>query len=333
MRFSRSIYTVDTHTVGHPTRTVISGVPAIPGANMVEKAGYVADQYSDLIGFLLKEPRGHRAMAGVLLTEPTQPEAQVGVLFIEPNYLPPMCGHSTIGLATALIETGYIEAREPVTHISLDTPAGLVRVQVEVKDNTAKSVTLRNVPSFLYMEGVEVLVPGVGGVTLDIGFGGNFYAMVEGSQVGVAVEPREMDTLLSLGKRIKTAVNEKLDIKHPEQESMSECNYVQFYAPSRRGAHSKNAVIFPPGLLDRSPCGTGTSAAMAALFQKGKVSLDQEFINESIIGTTFRGRVLAETSVGPFPAIIPQIIGSAYLMGMNTFVLDPEDPLPGGFIL
>lgn len=333
MRFSRSICTVDTHTVGHPTRTVISGIPPIPGGSMVEKVGYVSKNYSELIGFLLNEPRGHGAMAGVFLTEPVHPEADVGVIYLEPHYFPPMCGHSTIGLSTALIETGYIQAREPFTNVTLETPAGLVRVKVEVEDHRAKSVTLKNVPSFLYKEGAEVEVPGLGKVTMDIGYGGNFYALIRGSDVGVAVEPSERDKILSLGIKIKAAVNEQLEIKHPEKDNINECNYVQFYAPSTSGAHRKNAVVFPPSLLDRSPCGTGTSATVAALFQKGELSLNQEFIHESVIGTIFRGKAVSETRVGNLPAIIPEITGSAYLMGMHNFVLDPDDPLPQGFTL
>lgn len=333
MRFSKMINTVDTHTAGHPTRTVFGGIPPLPGRTMAEKVQYAREHLLAERALLLNEPRGHGAMAGAIVTEPVSTNADVGVIYLEPDYFPPMCGHSTIGVATSIIETGYLPLKEPATTLTFDTPAGLVKVQVNIKNKRAHSVTFKNVPSFSLYEDITIEVPGIGPLTMDISYGGNFYAMIAAQQLQLKLEPQEQDQLLALAIKIKKAVNEQLAIKHPLQPEICECNYVQFFGPSITGAFRKNAVVYPPVLLDRSPCGTGTSAAVATLYKKGLLALEEPFVHESIIGTTFRGRATAEAQIGELSGIIPEITGSAYIMRMNTLVLDPEDPFPQGFII
>jgi len=221
---------------------------------------------------------------------------------------------------------------EPETTITLDTPAGLVEASVRVKNGSAESVTIKNVPSFLYKPNVKVNVPELGEVNVDIAYGGNFYAILKASQVGLKVEKECFHQLVSYGTKIWRAVNEQVEIEHPLNPKINCVNYVEFYGPPvHPKAHARNAVVVPPSGMDRSPCGTGTSAKMATLFARNELYLAQEFVHESIIGTLYYGKLIEETKVGEFSAVIPTIRGSAYIMGINQLVLDPQDPFPSGF--
>ena len=245
-----------------------------------------------------------------------------------------MCGHGTIGICTVLVETGIIEAREPETEIVLDTPAGLVRAKVIVKSGKAESVTIRNVPSFLYKADIELDVPDVGHVKLDIAYGGNFYAILEADSVGLEVTTENANEIIAMGAKIWQAVNEQVEIHHPLEPQIDCVNYVEFCAPATHPkATLKNAVVVPPAGMDRSPCGTGTSAKMAALYTKGQLALDEEFVHESIIGTLFYCRLIEQTKIGEYRAVVPTIRGSAYITGIHQFVVDERDPFPGGFQL
>lgn len=334
MRFKRLISAVDAHAEGNPERVVIGGVPPIPGDTMLEKSKYVRDHMDYLRTLLVHEPRGHGNMYASLVVPPTVPEADFGIMYLEPGGYATMCGHGTIAISTVLVETGLVEAKEPVTEIALDTPAGLVRVQVAVKDGVAESVTLKNVPSFLYKTDVDVDVPGLGRVTVDIAYGGNFYAILPVESVGLEVVRENASELIRCGTDIWRAVNEQVEIHHPEEPAIDCVNYVEFSAPATHPkATMKNAVVVPPTGMDRSPCGTGTSAKMATLYAKGKLGLNEEFVHESIIGSLYYGELIEKTQVGEFPAVVPTIRGSAYIMGIHQFVLDPRDPWPAGFVL
>lgn len=334
MRFKRLFTTIDTHTVGEPTRTVIGGIPYIPGKTVSEKMLYLKENEDWIRKILMYEPRGNEVMSGVILTEPCTPGADIGIIFIEVGGYLPMCGHDTIGVSTALIETGIIKPVEPYTCINLDTPAGLVRVKVRVEDNVAKEVTFTNVPAFVFAQDIEINVPGLGNIKLDICYGGNYYAIVQASDCGVKVRPEEARKIIELGNRIKAAVNKKIKVYHPEKPFITEVTHVEFSDfPTHPEATIKNAVVIPPGAIDRSPCGTGTSAKMASLYAKGKLKLNELFVHESIIGTIFKCRVLEETKIGDFPAIIPEVTGQAYVTGIHTFVIDPDDPITEGFQL
>ena len=334
MNFKRLLSAIDSHTGGNPERVVISGVPPIPGETMLEKAKYVYDNLDHLRTLLVHEPRGHGNMYAALVVPPAVEVADFGVLYLEVGGYPTMCGHGTIAVCTVLVETGFVEAKEPETEIVLDTPAGLIRAKVVVKDGKAESVTIRNVPSFLHKTDVKVDVPDLGRVKVDIAYGGNYCAILPAKSVGLEVVPEQANKLIAYGTQIWKAVNEQVEIRHPEEPEIDCVNYVEFSAPATHPrATMKNAVVVPPISVDRSPCGTGTSAKMAALYAKRKLGLNEEFVHESIIGSLFYGRLIEETKVGEYTAVVPTIRGSAYITGIHQFVLDPKDPFPAGFLL
>jgi len=327
------IQTVDSHTAGEPTRIIVAGVPPVPGNSLAEKWQYARGHLHDVHRLVMREPRGHADMFGALLLPPCRPDADVGVIFCDTADWVPMCGHGTIGTATTLVELGMVDVREPETVIRLDTAAGLVEAHVEVKDGRARSVSLQNVPAFLYAHGVKLDVPDVGPLELDIAFGGNFFALVPVQQVGLAVEPAQARRLADVGMRILRAVNAEVPVHHPTQPHIDYIAMVQFTQPGATGADYRNAVVFGDGNVDRSPCGTGTSARMAELYAQGRLELGRRFVHESVLGTRFEGWLVEETRVGDVDAVIPCIKGSAYLTGFHTFVVDPEDPLKDGFLL
>ena len=335
MRFKKIITAIDSHTEGEPARIVIGGaVPFVPGKTMFDKWLYAKEYLDDFRTMLMYEPRGHSAMSGSIVMQPTRPDADVGVLFIEVSGWLPMCGHGTIATCTVLLEAGIIEPTEPVTKFVLDTPAGLIKAQVEVKAGKAGKVTIRNVPSFLYKSDVEVNVPDVGKLKLDIAYGGNFYAILPAESVGLEVKPEQNNELIEYGRKIRRAVNDQVEVVHPENPKINICSHVRFLATTTKAkAGTKNAVIYGPGQIYRSPCGTGTSAEIAMHYAKGNLKLNEEFICESIIGSTFGAKAVEETKVGPYKAIVPAISGRAYIMGIQQFVLDPEDPFPAGFYI
>jgi proline racemase len=306
-----------------PTRVITAGVDPIPGATMLERKLHFETEMDDLRLLLMREPRGHSAMSGAILQPPTRDDADWGVLFIEVSGCLPMCGHGTIGVATVLVDAGMVEVREPETVVRLDTPAGLVEARVAVEDGRARSVTLRNVPSFLYERDRRVL-----DVTLDIAFGGNFYALVPVDDIDPALAPE----YIRRGAEIMAAVNEDAPV-HPADPRIAGCRHVVFHAPGRDGADARNATSIHPGWLDRSPCGTGTSARMAQLHARGELPIGAPFVNESVIGTRFTGRLVEETRVGDLPAVVPEITGRAWVTGTGTYLLEADDPFPAGFAL
>jgi proline racemase len=255
------------------------------------------------------------------------------VLFIEVSGCLPMCGHGTIGVATVLVETGMVAVTEPETVVRLDTPAGLVEARVAVSDGQARSVTLRNVPAFLHAQDLEVDVPGLGAVRYDMAFGGNFYALLPAEAVGLAVDPARSGELIGAGLAIMDAIDAVDRPVHPEDELIAGCRHVVLHAPGRDGAHARAATAIHPGWLDRSPCGTGTSARMAQLHARGELDIGAPFVNESVIGTRFTGRLVAEARVGGRPAVVPEITGRAWITAMGQYLLDAEDPFPEGFAL
>jgi proline racemase len=330
VRAARYLAAVDSHTEGMPTRVVTGGVEPLPGDTMLERKLHFEAQRDDLRLLLMREPRGHSAMSGAILQPATRDDADWGVLFIEVSGCLPMCGHGTIGVATVLVETGMVAVREPETVVRLDTPAGLVEARVAVKDGRAEAVTIRNVASFLHARDQVVAVDGVGEVRYDMAFGGNFYALVDAASVGLEVDPARAGELIDAGARIREAVPVPV---HPADERIAGCHHVVFHAPGRDGADARNATSIHPGWLDRSPCGTGTSARMAALHARGELAIGQNFVNESVIGTRFTGRLVEETEVGGVAAVVPEVTGRAWITGMGQYLLDERDPFPAGFAL
>ena len=333
MRAARYFAAVDSHTEGMPTRVITGGVGPIPGATMLERKLHFEAELDDLRLLLMREPRGHGAMSGAILQPPARAGADWGVLFIEVSGCLPMCGHGTIGVATVLVETGMVAVSEPETIVRLDTPAGLVEARVAVDGGRARSVTLRNVPSFLHARDATVDVPGVGGVRYDMAFGGNFYALVPAADAGLEVDPAQARALIDRGQEIIAAIDASDRPVHPEDPRIAGCRHVVFHAPGRDGADARAATSIHPGWLDRSPCGTGTSARLAQLHARGELAVGDSFVNESVIGTRFTGRIAAETTVGGRPAIVPEITGRAWITAMGQYLLDAEDPFPAGFSL
>ena len=339
MRFTNVITAVDSHAEGMPSRVVTGGFPPLPGKSISEKVKFLSANLDHMRTMLLFEPRGHAAMSVVLVVPATVPEADVGIIILEPQGAVPMSGSNTIAACTVLVETGIIEAREPVTELTLDTLGGLVRVKVKVENGSAKSVTFQNVPSFSYLRDVEVKSSKFGTLTVDIAYGGMYYIMVRAKDVGLSMDRGELDRIIEYGEIIRADVKEQIEIKHPlvsddEQRFFGGTVQVQFYGPpTHPEADMKNVVIMPPSSIDRSPCGTGTCAKLADLYAKGRIKLNEELVNESYIGTLFRGRVVEEAQVGDYPAIIPELTGSAWITGMHQFVVDPEDPLKDGFLI
>jgi proline racemase len=333
VRAARYFAAVDSHTEGMPTRVVTGGVGPVPGATMLERKLHFEAELDELRLLLMREPRGHGAMSGAILQPPTRPDADWGVLFIEVSGLLPMCGHGTIGVATVLVETGMVTVTEPETVIRLDVPAGLVEARVRVQDGRARSVTIRNVPSFLHTRDQVVDVPGYGQITYDMAFGGNFYALTPAADAGLVVDPARNTELVDAGQAVMTAINDVDRPVHPGDPRIFGCHHVVFHEPGRDGADAVAATSIHPGWLDRSPCGTGTSARMAQLFARGELALGVDFVNQSVIGTRFTGRLVDETSVAGVAAVIPEITGRAWITAMGQYLLDSEDPFPAGFAL
>lgn len=334
MKSERTIFAVDSHTMGEPTRIVVGGVPNIPGKTMPEKKAYLEEHLDWVRTAIMLEPRGHNDMFGSIVTQPTTEEADLGIIFMDGGGYLNMCGHGSIGAATVAVETGMVPAVEPVTNLTLEAPAGLVKASVKVENGKAKEVSIVNVPAFLYKRDVEVDVPGIGKVTMDISFGGSFFAIVKAENLGLEISPASAQKLIEVGMNVIKAVNEQIEIQHPTLPHIKTVDLCEIYGPAKSAdATMQNAVVFGQGQLDRSPCGTGTSAKMATLYAKGQLKMGEDFIYESIIQTKFKGRVLEETKVGEYDAIIPEITGAAYITGHNQFFIDPEDPVKYGFIL
>ena len=332
MRIEESISTVDLHTAGEPVRFILGGVRPIPGKTMAEKQRFFSRELDYVRTILLHEPRGHRDMCGALFTPPVSQGAHFGLLFFDVGGYLDMCGHGTIGAATAVLEQGMFAKEEPVTTLSIDTPAGLVNARVRIEDGRVSSVTIRNVASFLFAQDVEIEIPEIGKIPVDVAFGGNFFALVEATDLNLRVEIKNLDRLIAIGLKVREAINAKVKVRHPITKHITNVGLTAIYGKAK-SPHAKvrNTVIFGKGQVDRSPCGTGTSAKLAALHAKGQIGLHEPFNIESIIETMFEGKIVAVTKVGQRKAIIPEIKGSAYVTGFNRFVVDSEDPLKYGF--
>ncbi|WP_372633056.1 proline racemase family protein, partial [Cohnella sp.] len=275
MKFGKMITTIDTHTGGNPTRTVTSGAPVLIGKTMTEKMVYMSERHDDFRRALMYEPRGHEVMSGCILTEPCDKTADIGVVFIETGGYLPMCGHDTIGVCTALIESGLFPPDKNV--LRLDTPAGLVEATLDIENGKVKQVAFTNIPSFLYKKDVTVLVDGLGELTLDIAYGGNFYGLVDARPLNLPLVPNRASDIIRLAIRIREAVNAQVEVVHPEIPVIRGLTHIEFFSdPESPEADCRNTVVVPPGGIDRSPCGTGTSAKVAALYAKGELGLREQ---------------------------------------------------------
>jgi proline racemase len=344
MRLDPIITAVDAHAGGEPGRVIIGGVSDVPGATMLEKRDHLAQHGDRLRRLMLREPRGYPATCCNLVLPPTRPEADAGFVIMEQAEYPAMSGSNTICTATVLIEAGLIPVTEPITQLTLEAPAGLIRIRAEVQDGKARSITFENVPAFAVHLDAQVEVPTIGTVQVDVAWGGMFYALVEAAALGFALTPDEGRDIVRQGEMVKAAAREQLPVSHPEMPEIAGISIIELTAPpTAAGAHAKNTVVVSSGtldwsrpesftgVLDRSPCGTGTCARMAVLHARGKLPLGQDFVHEGILGTTWTGRLLRATQVGPYAAVVPQLTGSAWITGRAEYVVDDTDPFPEGF--
>ena len=345
MQLPRVIQAVDTHVCGEPGRVIVGGVPDVPGATMFEKMKYLESEADELRLRMLREPRGYPALCCNLILPPTRPEADAGYVIMEQEEYPGMSGTNTIAVATVLIETGMVPSEEPVTELVLESPAGLIGIQAEVEAGKVKRVTFENVSAFVVQLDAEVDVPELGRVRVDVAYGGMFYVIADADELELRLEPDSGGELARIGEMIKAATRDQLPAPvHPENAEIRGVTIAQLAGrSSTAGVHGRNAVVVSSGtldwersstwtgVLDRSPCGTGTCARMAVLHARGELPLGQDYVHEGVLGTTFTGRLVREASVGDYRAVVPTISGSAWITGRAEYVLDPDDPFPAGF--
>ncbi len=324
---------IDGHTCGNPVRLVSGGGPRLEGADMLERRAHFLREFDWIRTGLMFEPRGHDMMSGSILYPPTRADCDVAVLFIETSGCLPMCGHGTIGTITMGIENGLIHPREP-GRLSIDAPAGKVDIEFRQEGRFVEEVRLTNVPSFLYATGWSAEVEGLGEVTVDVAYGGNFYAIVEPQACFTDMGNHAAAELIGWSQKLRAALNAKYSFVHPEHPAINGLSHVMWTGkPTVAGAHARNAVFYGDKAIDRSPCGTGTSARMAQLAAKGKLKVGDDFHHESIIGSIFKGRVERAAEVAGKPAIIPSIAGWARMTGYNTIFIDDRDPFAHGFVV
>jgi proline racemase len=337
MRFSSLITAVDAHACGEPGRVITGGVLDVPGGTMFEKKNWLAANADHIRLRMLREPRGYPALCCNVILPPANPEADAGFVIMEQAEYPPMSGSNTICVVTVLIETGMVKVEEPVTKLKLDTPAGLISVDADVRDGKVKRVTFRNVPAFATHLDALLEVPGLGTVTVDIAYGGMFYVIADAVPFGLRLTPDEGRDVVRVAELIKAAAQEQLPVVHPENPEIAGVTIAQLTAPPTvTGADAKNCVVVSTGsrgtgVLDRSPCGTGTCARMAVLHEKGKLQLGRDFVHEGVLGTIFTGRLIEEIRVGSYRAVVPTLSGRGWITGISNYVLDPDDPFPAGF--
>jgi 4-hydroxyproline epimerase len=327
-----TFFCIDGHTCGNPVRVVAGGsVPPLVGATMFERSRHFLAEYDWIRTGLMFEPRGHDIMSGAILYPPTRPDCDLGLLFIETSGCLPMCGHGTIGTVTIALEHGLVAPRDPGV-LRLDTPAGLVEARFTRDGPYVDSVRITNVPSYLHGRDYAVDVEGLGTLRVDVAYGGNFYAIVEPQPLFSDVSDVQPSDLVRLSARLRAAFNARHKIAHPENPAIDRVTHVMWTGKSRTANGSgRNAVFYGEKAIDRSPCGTGTSARMAQLAATGRLREGEDFVHESIIGSTFVGRIEGRTTVGNSAAIIPSIEGWARVTGLNTIIIDDRDPFAHGF--
>jgi proline racemase len=344
VRLSRMIQAIDAHACGEPGRVIVGGVADVPGRTMFDKMEHLRTKADGLRKLMLNEPRGYPALCCNVLLPPTRPEADAGYVIMEHVEYPGMSGTNTICVATVLLETGILPMKEPVTEITLEAPAGLIRVRADCEGGKVRRVTFRNVPAFAVHLDRTIDVPHLGRVVVDVAYGGMFYVISDATRWGLRLVPEEGREIVRIGEMIKAAAREQLPCAHPEQPGFQGVTIAELTAPAiTPGGDGRNAVVVSTGeldwdkpstwtgVLDRSPCGTGTSARMAILHAKGKLGLNQDFRHEGVLGTIFHGRLIEETAVGPYRAVVPTIGGTAWITGFASYAVDPEDPFPEGF--
>ena len=344
MRLMGMVTAVDAHAGGEPGRVIVGGVLDVPGKSMFEKRLYLEQHKDEVRKRMLREPRGYPGLCCNLILPPTLPEADAGFVIMEQTDYPPMSGSNTICVATVLLETGMLLMHEPVTEITLEAPAGLIRVRAECANGKVRNVTFRNVPAFAVQLDASLEVPQLGTIKVDVAYGGMYYVIADAPSLGLRLTPDEGRAIVRIGEMLKAAAREQLPVSHPDHPEINNFSVAQLSGPAH-GTHAdmRNAVVISTGefdwdrpdtwtgVLDRSACGTGTCAKMATLHARGKLKLGESFRHEGILGTVFIGCLIEETQVGQYAAVVPTITGSAWITGISQYVLDAEDPFPEGF--
>ncbi|MFQ5721298.1 MAG: proline racemase family protein [Candidatus Aminicenantales bacterium] len=328
------VTTIESHAAGEPLRVITGGLPKIPGKTMLDKRAYFLNHLDNWRRALMWEPRGHADMYGAIITEPVRAGSDLGVLFLHNQGLSTMCGHGIIALTTVVVEIGLVPLKLPQTEVKIDTPAGLVVARAKIKEGRVSSVSFQNVPSFVLALAEEVEVPGIGRINYDLAFGGAFYAYVEANKMGVDLIPENYRQLIEKGMAIKQAIVKTRSIEHPLEKGLSFLYGTIFTGkPKIKGADSRNVCIFAEGEVDRSPTGTGVSGWLAILSARHRLKKGQQLVVESLISSRFSGLVAGQTKCGPYQAVIPEVKGSAHIIGKCQFFFDPQDPLGSGFFL
>lgn len=328
-----AFFCIDGHTAGNPVRLVVAGGPFLRGRTMAERRAEFSAHHDWIRTGLCFEPRGHAQMSGGFIFPPTREDSDLGILFIETSGCLPMCGHGTIGIVTFSIEHGLVEPRE-AGRLRIEVPAGLVEATCERRGERVSAVCIRNVPSYLAARDVAVDVPDLGRLLVDVAYGGNYYAIVEPQDNYPGLDALDASTLLRLSRELRECVRDKVSPVHPEDPEIRGVSHVLWAdLPRHPDADARNAVFYGDSAIDRSPCGTGTSARMAQLVARGRLGPGERFVHESYIGSLFTGRVEEEVTLGGQPAIVPSIEGSAVVTGYNTIWIDEDDPFHAGFLV
>ena len=346
MNVSNMIHAVDLHACGEPGRVIVGGVLDVPGESMFDKMQHLSQKADSLRLRMLREPRGYPAANCNLILPSNNPEAVAGFVIMEQTEYPGMSGTNTICVVTTLIETGMVEVNEPFTDFKLDTPAGLISIRAEVSNGKATNVTFENVPAFSVYTNESISVPEIGEVKVDVAYGGMFYVILDSEELGLKLSPENGGEIVRVAEMVKAIASEKLPVVHPENKEISGITIAVVSGPPENPAATlKNVVVVSTGkldwdrpetwkgVIDRSPCGTGTCAKMASLFEKKMLDVDTDFIHEGILGTTFTGRLVRKTKVGNYDAVVPTITGRAWITGFAQYVVDDSDPFPEGFTI
>jgi proline racemase len=330
------ITTIDSHTEGEVTRLIVDGLPPVPGTTMMDKLVRFKTDHDPVRRLLTREPRGSRQVLAALVTEPVTPDAAFGLIYMDARRYPYLCGHATIGAVTTLFRNRTLALSDGENRVGIDTPSGRMTALAHVRDGELTSVSIRMVPTFVFATDQSVRVSGFGPISVDLVCAGGFFAMVNTHQIDLPPTLENKNELVDLGMAIIDAANEQLTVRHPERPDVTTVDVTEFYdtVPSADGtARGRGMVVYGESHMDRSPCGTGTAAKLALLHHRGKIELDQPYINASPLGTTFEARLVEKTRIGDFEASVTQVSGKAWITGVHHFTLDHTDPFQQGYLV
>ena len=332
--FPARVITLDSHTAGEPTRLIVGGVGPVPGKTMAEKRQFFMKHFDHIRLQLTRETRGHRGMFAAFLTEPATPGAHFGLIYMDPRRYPYLCGHGTMGAVMTLIEAGAIEVKGNELPVIVDTPSGLIQTKAFMQNGRVESVVIKMVPSFVYRDHEKLELPDLGRLSVATVCVGGFFVMVSSQQIGLDMIAPNRPHFIAWGMKLIDAANQQLVVRHPTRPEVNTIDVTEFYDPAGDAdKKGKSMVIYGEEHMDRSPCGTGTTAKMTLLYHRGQLRLNETFTNSSPLGTTFQGRLVEEVQLGDTQAVIAEIRGKAHITGVHEFIMDPKDPFQKGYLL